>query len=105
MDPVWHITTDGTPASPAGEGFVHASFPPQLAGSLAKHYAGAGQVLLLRLDAAALGETLVIEPSRDEQLFPHVYGEIAPGHVLERVTLTRGDDGGFDLSAVPGATS
>jgi uncharacterized protein (DUF952 family) len=104
MDPVWHITTDGSPASPATEGFVHASFPPQIAGSLAKHYADAPQVVLLRLDAAALGETLVVEPSRDDQLFPHVYGEIEPVHVLERVTLTRGGDGAFDVSGVPGAS-
>jgi uncharacterized protein (DUF952 family) len=102
-EPIWHITPDGTPASPGDEGFVHASFPHQLAGSLAKHYAGVNRVVLLRLDAAALGDTLVIEPSRDDQLFPHVYGEVADAAVLERLPLVRGPDGRFDLASVSGA--
>jgi len=100
--PIWHLTLDGTPASPAGEGFVHASFSDQLAGTLAVHFADAERVELLRLDPAALGERLVIEPSRDDQLFPHIYGEIADGDVTERRVVVRAADGQFDLSEVPG---
>ena len=104
LPPVWHITTDGTPATARPEeGFVHASFPHQIAGSLAKHFVGVDRIVLLRLDAAALGDTLVVEPSRGGQDFPHVYGPIEAAHVVERVEAARGADGTFDLSGVPGA--
>ena len=101
---VWHITPDGVPATAGDEGFIHASFPAQLAETLAIHFSAASQVVLLHLDVAALGDTLVVEPSRGGQDFPHIYGVIDDGHVLERVTLSRGQDGAFDLSAVPGAS-
>ncbi len=97
---IWHITTDGVPARRGDEGFVHASFTSQLAGTLEVHYPAAASVVLLRLDPAALGERLVVEPSRDGALFPHVYGEIADGDVTGRVALARGGDGVFDLSGL-----
>ncbi len=107
MEPVWHLTVDGTPAplpdQPGGEGFIHASFPQQLAGTLAKHFAGAEQVVLLRLDPQTLGDALVLEPSRDDQLFPHVYRAIAARDVIERRQLSLGADGHFDLSGIVGA--
>lgn len=99
---IWHITPDGTPATRGAEPFVHASFTAQLAGTLQVHFEGVPRVVLLRLDRAALGERLVIEPSRDGMDFPHVYGEIEAGDVLERVEITRGPDGAFDLSTVAG---
>jgi len=105
MEPVWHLTLDGTPASPGPERFVHASFAMQLKGTLAAHFAGTDQVVLLRLDPETLGEALVLEASRDDQLFPHIYRPIDPGDVIERRRLARGSDGSFDLSGVPGAVS
>jgi mannose-6-phosphate isomerase len=103
MEPVWHLTVDGIPASHEAEGFVHASFAGQLMGTLAAHFAGADQIVLLRLDPETLGAALVLEASRDDQLFPHIYRAIAPEDVIERRRLSRGADGSFDLSAVPGA--
>ncbi len=101
---IWHITRDGTPArpgtAPGSERFVHCSFSEQLAGTLALHFAGVEQVVLLRLDPARLGTRLVLEPSRDGALFPHVYGEIEAADILESVTLRRGADGRFDLSGL-----
>lgn len=105
MEPVWHVTVDGVPARAGAEGFIHASFPAQLAGTLAAHFRGAQGLVLLRLDVPALGDTLVVEPSRGGQLFPHVYGVIRPEHVLERVSVARGASGDFDLSAIPGAAA
>lgn len=98
---IWHITTDGVPAKPGAEPFVHASFTSQVAGSLEKHYADALSVELLRLDPAALGDTLVIEPSRGDALFPHVYAEIPDAAIVERRTFTReSTDVAFDLSGL-----
>ena len=100
METIWHITLDGSPAVPGDEGFVHASFTSQLAGTLEVHYPDAPTIVLLRLDPAALGERLVVEPSRGGALFPHVYGEVEPGDVTARVALLRRDDGSFDLSGL-----
>lgn len=98
---IWHITTDGTPAKPGAEPFVHASFTSQVAGSLDKHYAEALSVELLRLDPDALGESLVIEPSRGGALFPHVYAEIPDAAIVERRTFTRDSTAQpFDLSGL-----
>jgi len=100
-EPIYHLTRDGTPARPGDEGFVHASFRSQLAGTLAVHFADAEQLELLRLDPRALGARLVVEPSRGGAPFPHVYGEIDDDVVVSRHAIARGDDGAFDLSAIP----
>lgn len=101
-EPIWHITTTGQPQPLGEEGFVHASFPGQLAGTLEIHFPGVDEVVLLLLDREALGDRLVVEPSRGGELFPHVYGEILPTDVVERRAVRRAD-GRFDLSSVPGA--
>ena len=98
---IYHLTRDGVPARVGDEGFVHASFRSQLAGTLAVHFADATRVELLRLDPVALAGRLVVEPSRGGALFPHVYGEIAQGDVVSRHALARGPHGAFDVSALP----
>lgn len=99
---IWHLTRDGRPAAPGPAGFVHASFGPQLAGTLAVHFADAPAVILLRLDRRRLGDALVIEPSRDGALFPHVYRALRDEDVIERVPLARGPDGRFPLAGLSG---
>ncbi len=100
MESIWHATPAGTPADPADEGFVHASFTGQLAETLRLHYAAHDSLVLLRLDPARLGERLVIEPSRGGQQFPHIYGEVTADDVVERAAVRRGADGAFDLGGV-----
>lgn len=58
------------------DGFIHLSTPQQLAGTLAKHFAGQPDLLLIAFDAHALGEALKWEPSRGGDLFPHLYAEL-----------------------------
>ena len=58
------------------DGFIHLSAADQLAGTAAKHYAGREGLRLLEVDLAALGQTLVWEPSRGGDLFPHIYGPL-----------------------------
>ena len=43
---------------------------------MAKHFAGQRDLVLLSVDAEALGERLTWEPSRGGALFPHLYGEL-----------------------------
>ena len=80
-------------ASLETEGFVHASFADQLAGTLAVHFTQAQAVHLVELDEAALGDALVIEPSRGGRLFPHVYGALPLAAIKQDWALERGPDG------------
>ena len=59
------------------DGFIHFSTAAQVAGTAAKHFAGQTSLLLIAVDADALGDALRFEPSRGGALFPHLYGELA----------------------------
>ncbi|MGC2409285.1 MAG: DUF952 domain-containing protein [Methyloceanibacter sp.] len=81
------------------EGFIHFSAGRQVAGTLAKHYAGRSDLLLLAVDAERLGENLRWEPSRGGDLFPHLYGPLDLSHVLWVEALPLQEDGRHRLPA------
>ena len=58
------------------DGFIHLSAIHQLAGTLAKHFKARRDLVLLELDTAALGMDLRWEPSRGQELFPHLYATL-----------------------------
>jgi len=58
------------------DGFIHFSTAAQVAETAARHFAGATDLVLLAVDAAALGAALRYEPSRGGALFPHLYGTL-----------------------------
>ena len=60
----------------ARDGFIHFSTAAQLAGTLAKHFAGQRELLLVAVDANALSSSLKWEPSRGGELFPHLYATL-----------------------------
>jgi uncharacterized protein (DUF952 family) len=60
-------------AADARDGFIHFSTAAQLAGTMAKHFAGQRDLLLVAVDAKVLGQALKWEPSRGGELFPHLY--------------------------------
>ncbi len=70
-------------ADDARDGFIHLSAAGQVAGTLARHYAGRDDLLLVRVDAGALGEALRWEPSRGGALFPHLYGSLPMAAVVD----------------------
>ena len=59
------------------DGFIHFSTAAQAAETAAKHFAGAADLVLVAVDADALGAGLKWEPSRGGALFPHLYGDSA----------------------------
>jgi uncharacterized protein (DUF952 family) len=65
----------------ARDGFIHFSTATQLAETAAKHFAGAADLMLIAVDAEALGSELKWEPSRGGELFPHLYGRLPRGAV------------------------
>ena len=50
------------------DGFIHFSSAEQAAETAAKHFAGQRDLVLLRVDAASLGDRLKWEPSRGAKL-------------------------------------
>ena len=64
------------------DGFIHFSTEEQLAGTLAKHYQGQHDLLLLAFSASDFSENLKWEPSRDGALFPHLYAPLPTTYVL-----------------------
>ena len=91
-----------SPPSLAAEGFVHLSFADQLPGTLELHFPGSPEVALLELARTHLGEALVLEPSRDAALFPHLYRAIALGELMGAWRLSRGPSGDWVLPRLGG---
>ena len=77
----------------AQDGYIHLSGPGQVAETAAKHFAGLAGLVLVAIDAAALGAALKWERSRGGALFPHLYGALALDAVLWAKPLPLGADG------------
>lgn len=75
------------------DGFIHFSTASQVAASAAKHRAGQSGLVLLSVDAAALGDRLRWEASRGGALFPHLYGALPLAAVRSVEDLPLGPDG------------
>ncbi len=58
------------------DGFIHFSRASQLRGTVAKYFTGRTDLMLVAVDAGALGPALRDEASRGGDLFPHLYGEL-----------------------------
>jgi uncharacterized protein (DUF952 family) len=75
------------------DGFIHFSSSGQVAETAAKHFAGVCDLILVAVDAAALGAALAWEPSRGGDLFPHLYGTLPLSAVRWTKPLPCGPDG------------
>ena len=60
----------------ARDGFIHFSTAAQLAGTAEKYFARQSDLLIVAVDADALGAALKWERSRDGKLFPHLYAAL-----------------------------
>lgn len=83
---------DGAPVDFA-DGYIHFSTAEQAVETAAKHFAGAADLLIVAVDAAALGAALKWEPSRGGALFPHLYGPLPLTAVTAVDDLPLGPDG------------
>lgn len=75
------------------DGFMHFSAPQQVRETVRRHFKGQSDLVLLTVDAEALGPALRWEPSRGGDLFPHLYGPLAVTHVSKAEPLPLGPDG------------
>ncbi len=83
---------EGAPVDLA-DGFIHFSTALQAPETAARHFAGQTGLLLIAIEAAALGDALVFEPSRGGDLFPHLYASLPLAAVLWEQPLPLGEDG------------
>jgi len=67
---------DGS-AADRRDGFIHFSSADQLRETVARHFAGQPDLVLVAIEADALGD-LRWEPSRGGALFPHLHGGPLP---------------------------
>ncbi|HEY5410491.1 MAG TPA: DUF952 domain-containing protein [Caulobacteraceae bacterium] len=58
------------------DGFIHFSAADQVGETLARHFAGQTDLVLVAARAEALGSELKWEPSRGGALFPHLHGPL-----------------------------
>jgi len=73
------MTTGSFAGSPIdlADGFIHFSTAAQVHETAVKHFTGVPDLVLVAVDAEALGESIAWEPSRGGALFPHLYGVLA----------------------------
>ena len=79
------------------DGFIHFSSAAQVAETANKHFSGQTGLLLVAVDAGTLGDALRWERSRNDQLFPHLYGELDPGAVTAVHEMGVRSDGTHDI--------
>jgi uncharacterized protein (DUF952 family) len=84
-------------ADDARDGFIHFSTASQVAETARKHFFGQTALFLGEVDAFALGKALRWERSRNDELFPHLYGELDLGAVRAVKNLNTRSDGGHDI--------
>jgi uncharacterized protein (DUF952 family) len=78
------------------DGFIHFSTAAQLRDTLRLHFAGRGDLMLLAVPVAQLGD-LRWEPSRGGQLFPHLYAPLDMAAVAHSAAITVAADGAVTL--------
>ncbi len=84
--------TRGAPVDLA-DGYIHLSSAAQVTETAAKHFAGESDLVLVALEADALGDALRWEPSRGGDLFPHLYRPLRVGDVVWDKSLPLGAAG------------
>ncbi len=79
------------------DGYIHFSTAAQVPETARKHFFGQTGLFLIAVDADALGEALRWEPSRNNELFPHLYGDLELGAVTSILDLRARADGSHDV--------
>ncbi len=79
------------------DGYIHLSTASQLTETVAKHFAGKTGLVIVAVDLSALGNRIRWEVSRNNALFPHLYGRLEASHVIAACPLTFRPDGTVKL--------
>ncbi len=79
------------------DGFIHFSTASQVAETARKHFSGQTGLLLIAVDADALGNALRWERSRNDEFFPHLYGALDLAAVMRIFVLRERGDGSHEI--------
>lgn len=79
------------------DGFIHFSTADQAQATARRYFAGQRDLMLLAVDAQALGPELKWEPARGGDLFPHLYGPLPCAKVIAARDTPLGEDDVPDL--------
>ena len=94
---LWQAAEDSGVFAGAGidlnDGFIHLSTGAQARRTAQLYFAGQDNLVLVAVDEARLGDALKYEPSRDGDLFPHLYGSLPLPAVRSVRPLPLGADG------------
>ena len=93
---------DGAPID-VQDGFIHFSTARQVGETAARHFAGKGDLLLVEIDAHALGDALKYETSRGGDLFPHLHAPLDLASVTRSWPLPLDEEGNHVFPAEIGA--
>jgi uncharacterized protein (DUF952 family) len=80
------------------DGFIHFSTAAQVGATAKKHFSGQTGLLLIEVEPDALGAALRWERSRNDELFPHLYGTLDMGAVISVRDMPTGSDGNQESS-------
>ena len=75
------------------DGYIHFSTAAQVRDTAARYFVGKDDLVLVAIDGDRLGDALRWEPSRDGDLFPHLYRTFDVDEVLWVKPLPLGADG------------
>ena len=82
------------------DGFIHFSTAGQTRETAAKHFAGQADLLLVAVEAEALGPALKWEVSRGGDLFPHLYAPLPTAAAVSVAALPLAAGGGHDFTGL-----
>lgn len=81
------------------DGYIHFSTADQLSETLRRHFAGKTRLTLAAVRTADLGAALRWEPSRGDDLFPHLYAALPMSAVAWTAPIAVASDGTAALPA------
>jgi uncharacterized protein (DUF952 family) len=79
------------------DGFIHFSGADQVAETASKWFSGRPDLILVAVNAQALGDSLRWETSRGGALFPHLYASLPISAVRWQRPLPLASDGRLEL--------
>ena len=95
--PAWRVAEGagaftGSPVDLA-DGYIHFSTAAQVRETVARHFCGVNDLLIVSVDGDRIADQLRWEPSRGGALFPHLYGPLPMAGVRWVAVLPLGPDG------------
>jgi len=92
-------TYDGSSVD-LNDGYIHFSTAEQVQETARRHFHGVADLVLLEVDAEALGAPVTWEPSRGGDMFPHLYGPMPVSAVIRVQMVELAEDGSPMIGAL-----